>query len=369
MSTYLELCNKVAVLLNEVELTAVASATGVQKTIKEGINMAIRDVINFELEWPFNHQTQSDTLTPGIGEYDLPSDFRTVDWDSFFVRPAELLTNVLFASDISSWTDVSGGTGSAAHTTDGNGRMRLTGDGTNAGAATQAISTHVGKTYLVVARHFNNAVTLKVGTTSGGEEILSQEFALNNAGIGEFGQKTFTATATTTYITFSTTSTTAADVDQLFCRRNETPRPLKWISYDEYRFDRTLTTKSADVWNKPDVFAIPRLVYEMNNDKYGVHPKPDEEWVVDYEYWNVPDDLSVDASTSVIPTRYENAIVAGARYYVLSLRSDPAFADRARKEWEQLVKRMRTELINTKDEMKSTRENVRSSPHPFFGAI
>ena len=48
--------------------------------------------------------TLTGDLTIGDAEYDFPADMRRVDFDSFSLKPRELVTNGEFASNINSWT-------------------------------------------------------------------------------------------------------------------------------------------------------------------------------------------------------------------------------------------------------------------------
>ncbi len=235
-SSWLELSNDVLRALNEVEMTSISAGRGIQKTAYTAVNDAVRDLINAELEWPFNINSTTQALTIGIGaDYSLPTGYRSVDMDSFHIKPTELLTNNTFDSDITSWTDISAGSGTAAHTSDGNGRCRLTGDGTDIGGINQSISTVVGKVYRLTFQHYVGDVSLNIGTTSNGGEIVSTTVALANAGQGEWHDDTFTATATTTHISLSTTSTTAIDIDQIYCHRDIRSQHLK---YDKTSLDR-----------------------------------------------------------------------------------------------------------------------------------
>ncbi len=72
------------------------------------------------------------------------ADFRKADMDSFVLKPAELVTNGEFTSNISNWTT---GDGSPSYTSSGNGRLNL-----NDAAAYQAISTTVNKEYKIQVR-------------------------------------------------------------------------------------------------------------------------------------------------------------------------------------------------------------------------
>jgi hypothetical protein len=83
---YLELCNAVLREVNEVELTALASARGIQTSVKDFINKSQRDIINSEVEWPFTVTSGSITTTAGTAEYTKPATAKTIDFDSFTVQ-------------------------------------------------------------------------------------------------------------------------------------------------------------------------------------------------------------------------------------------------------------------------------------------
>lgn len=92
-STFLSLTNKVVRKLNEVELTSVnfSTATGFHAVVKDSVNEAIRFINQEEFQWPFNHQAGSQIMTSGIQEYALPSDYKSIDWHTFFLQRDESL--------------------------------------------------------------------------------------------------------------------------------------------------------------------------------------------------------------------------------------------------------------------------------------
>lgn len=87
--SYLYLTNEVLKQVNEVNLTAgnFSEAGGAHAAVKSAVNYAIRDINRIEFEWPFNHTTQTQTLTVGTYKYTLPSDCKVVDWHSFYITP------------------------------------------------------------------------------------------------------------------------------------------------------------------------------------------------------------------------------------------------------------------------------------------
>ena len=140
-TTYLTLTNSVLRELNETELTSstFSSSRGIQTAVKDFINKGIHDIYNETGEIPLLYARTNQDLFVGDNEYDLPTDLRKVDMDSFSMGPKELVTNGEFTSNITSWTT---GDGSPSYTSSGNGRLNL-----NSSAAYQAINTTVNKTY------------------------------------------------------------------------------------------------------------------------------------------------------------------------------------------------------------------------------
>jgi hypothetical protein len=87
------------------------------------------------------------------------------------------ITNGEFTSDIANWTNFSEGTATIAWHSSG--ALQLTGDGTDSAFAEQEVVVPVGGG-LVIGRHslrvevFLGPVTLRVGSTSNGEDLLSE---------------------------------------------------------------------------------------------------------------------------------------------------------------------------------------------------
>lgn len=82
---YLGLTNYICNRINEVELSEsnFSSANGVYADAKNAVNAAIRKINQEEFEWPFNHNTQTDTLTAGTNRYNVQADFKSLDIHSF----------------------------------------------------------------------------------------------------------------------------------------------------------------------------------------------------------------------------------------------------------------------------------------------
>jgi hypothetical protein len=94
-SNFLKLTNLVLNELNEVELTSTTfgNAVGFQKVAASAVNKSINQIQNQQWEWPFNHDSTTLTLTPGVPFYTLPANTKSVDWDTFFVRRDDTLAS------------------------------------------------------------------------------------------------------------------------------------------------------------------------------------------------------------------------------------------------------------------------------------
>lgn len=84
--TYLQLCNRVLRRLNEVTLTSSSfgTAVGFQATVQDSINDALNDIYDAELNWPFLWAATTQTTSPYVQTYTLPTTYTEIDWNSFF---------------------------------------------------------------------------------------------------------------------------------------------------------------------------------------------------------------------------------------------------------------------------------------------
>lgn len=348
MANYLTLVNRVLNELNEIELTSstFSSSRGVQTMVKNVVNKAINDVYNSEIEWPFLIQSKTDTLAAGTQEYTLPSDYRKVDWDSFMLRPKNLLLNGSFDTNLLDWTIVSGSPIKVDKTNSGatvTGALQL-----NNAEVTQIVQTIKNKEYIVRTRTFSEDVSLKVGTSSGGTQELSATLSVTNTGDGEWLTNEFTASATTTYIGLAESDGNTVEIDSIEVVENEQPRKLKYMSYDEWFESFSETDLNQTSKNQ---FSIPMYVYETTDGKYGLSPIPDRILSVTYKYYKTHSDLSEYTDIPVLPVRFHDTIINRAKYYTYMMRANVAGTQLSEKDFMEGIKRMRVELLNRKNYM------------------
>jgi hypothetical protein len=351
-STYLTLVNNVLRDMNEVELTSsnFTSSRGVQTTVKDYINRSISDVLNAELNWPFTRAEGSVDAIAGKQLYSfasIASTLKYIDYDNVFLQPKDYITNGDFeisgSASITGWTTVSGSP--AASSKFGN-TLLLT-----SAKSTQAVNDLiVGKSYIVLIQTSGSTLTLDIGTSSGGTQTKSSTLTIASGNEVLLSEITFTATATTHYVTFTEASGSASYVKLVQLMENIKAIPLKYISYEEYN-ERY---RERDTRPDTDKFADPEFVYTTYNDEFGLTPIPDtSNRTIKFDYYITNTALSSYSDTGIIPTRFEPVLHARAKYYTYMFRSDVQTAQYALKEYEDGIKRMRVELINRKNYMRA----------------
>ena len=339
-TTYLVLANRILRELNEVEMTSTtfSSSRGIQTAAKDFINKAIHDIYNEGAELPLLHTTTTQALTTGDGEYAFPNDMRRVDFESFFLKPTELITNGEFASNITSWTT---GDGSPSHTSSGNGRLNL-----NDAAAYQSISTVKNKTYRIQVRvHSPNssssALIVRVGTSAGGTQNLNTTIGVTNFGEGNILDTTFTATAKTSYV-YVEASSVQLDVDYIRVSRSDiTPSKLSHITYDTY----LQSNKPSDDVNSSSAYGKPtKIIKKPDYSSFILSPIPGEgEYTISYDYYTTHTDLSAHGDNMGLPDRFSSLIIDRAKYYVYMLRSDPQHAQLADRDYQRKLKLLKVD--------------------------
>ena len=351
-TTYLVLSNRVLRELNEVEMTSsnFSSSRGIQTAVKDFVNKSIHDIYNEGAELPLLHTSTTQATFPGDGEYAFPTDMRRVDFESFFLKPNELITNGEFESNITGWTT---GDGSPSYTSSGNGRLNL-----NDAAAYQAISTIVNRQYKLQVRVLSpnsstSGLIVRVGTSAGGTQNLNTTQAVTNFREGAILDTTFTATAQTSYV-YVESDGVQLDVDYVRVSRADiTTRKLRYISYDDYlqRF------KEQDDRNSSGHHGMPQYVYRKPDySSFGLTPIPDKnDYLINYDYFTTHTDLSAHGDTMSLPDRFSPLIVDRCKYYTYMLRSDPDHANLSNRDYQRKLNLLKTDHASRADYMRDTR--------------
>lgn len=93
---FLGLVNQVCNKMGEAPLTSgtfAAQNSGFYGDAKDSVNSAVRDINQMTHEWPFNHNTQNDTLVAGTARYALPATNKVVKWRTFRIRRNDTFGN------------------------------------------------------------------------------------------------------------------------------------------------------------------------------------------------------------------------------------------------------------------------------------
>jgi hypothetical protein len=294
--TYLSLTNKTLVRMNEVELTSTnfSSPRGVQTQCQNAVNEAIRYINQREFSYPFNHATNSSTLTPGVAKYTVPTSTKYIDYNTARIKKDEDLSsagnsltklnyNEYISRDYATQED------DVTSTT-----INAT-DGLSAAVTTITVASTTG---------FDSTGTLYIG----GEQITYTGISGND----------FTG------CTRGANSTTAATI------ANSTTV--------------TQFTKGG----------VPRFIVRTPDNNYLLYPFPDKQYTLVFDYFTFPADLSAHGDTTTIPDRFATVVIDGAVAYVYQYRGELQQYELNFDRFQQGIKNMQTLVINKYDYVRST---------------
>ena len=292
-SSYLILTNNVLGRLNEVQLTAsnFDSARGIQTQTKEAVNQSIRFINQKEFAFPFNHATETKTLTAGTVRYSLPTSTKHVDYNTFRLIKDDDLATSGGKLGILQYNDYINN-----YITQEDEIVTTTLDGSLTDSATTVtVASTTG---------FDSAGTLHVGN----EQI------------------TYTGTTSTTF----TGATRGAG--------GTTPSAHS---------DATQVAQFEEG-------GVPRYVVRSPDNGYLLYPFPTKSFSVKFDYYTFPTDLSSATDTTSIPARFDAVIIDGATAFVYQYRGETAQYQLIFARFEQGIKNMQTLLVNKFEYVRST---------------
>ena len=292
-SSYLILTNNVLGRLNEVQLTAsnFDSARGIQTQTKEAVNQSIRFINQKEFAFPFNHATETKTLTAGTVRYSLPTSTKHVDYNTFRLIKDDDLATSGGKLGILQYNDYINN-----YITQEDEIVTTTLDGSLTDSATTVtVASTTG---------FDSAGTLHVGN----EQI------------------TYTGTTSTTFTgaTRGAGGTTAAA-----------------------HSDATQVAQFEEG-------GVPRYVVRSPDNGYLLYPFPTISFSVKFDYYTFPTDLSSATDTTSIPARFDAVIIDGATAFVYQYRGETSQYQLNFARFEQGIKNMQTLLVNKFEYVRST---------------
>ena len=293
--TFLTLTNRTLVRMNEVELTAsnFASPRGVQTQCQNAVNESIRYINQREFAYPFNHATNSSTLTPGVAKYTVPTSTKYIDYNTARIKK-NLNVNA-----------------------SGNNLSKL---------------------------NYNEYIT---------KEYANQEDEISSTtlnGSHSSSVTTLTLTSTTGFDSSGTvfiggeqvTYTGISGNDITGCTRgaNSTTAETHASGVTVTQFDRG---------------GVPQYIVRTLDNNYLLYPFPDKQYTLTFDYFTFPSDLSAHDDTTTIPDRFAPVVVDGATAYVYQYRGELNQYQLNFERFNQGIKNMQTLVINKYDYIRSTK--------------
>lgn len=164
--------------------------------------------------------------------------------------------------------------------------------------------------------------------------------------------KTLVTDGTATYAfpaDFSSVDWESFYLKQLIAANNQ-PRRLPVLSYTQYLDERRPIEDQTGTGG----YGAPEAIYQTQDGFFGVTPKSDQAYEIEYKYWKFPADLVEATDTCVVPSRFDNVIIDGAMTYMMLYRSNEQSAAIHRDRFEQGIKSMRRLLMDEPLSMRST---------------
>lgn len=291
--TYLTLTNKVIARLNEVALTSATftNARGIQVQCQNAINESVRFINQREFNYPFNHQTETKTLTAGVVRYTLPTSTKTVDYNTFRIVKNTTLGNSGYKLGLLDYNDYVN-------------RVINQEDEINSTTTSTSHTDSVTTITVVSTAGFDSAGTIVVGN-----ETIS-----------------YTGTTSTTFTgaTRGAGGSTAASID---------------------------SGTTVAQFNKG---GVPEYVVRTPDNNYLLYPFPNKSYAIKFDYYTFPTDLSAFDDTTTIPDRFAPVIIDGATAFVYQYRGETQQYQLNMQRFEQGIKNMQTLLVNKFSYLRST---------------
>ena len=116
--------------------------------------------------------------------------------------------------------------------------------------------------------------------------------------------------------------TSSVDWESMYIKqlssKNNQPQKLNVVSYTEYLEKYRYMDETAESGD----YTTPTVVYQTQEEKFGVHPLPDDAYEIEYKYWSYPADLTAFDDTAIIPDRFKHVVIDGAMMYMMRFRSN-----------------------------------------------
>ena len=296
--TFLTLTNSVITRMNEVVLTSsnFSSARGVQVQCQNAVNEAIRFINQREFGYPFNHATETKTLTPGVVRYSIPTSTKYIDYNTARIKK-DLDVNA-----------------------SGNNLSKL---------------------------NYNEYITKEYANQE--DEIAST--TLN--GSHSSSVTTLTLTSTTDFDSSGTVFIGGEQVTYTGILGNDITGCTRGAN------NTTAATHASGVTvTQFERGGVPQYIVRTLDNNYLLYPFPDKQYTLTFDYFTFPSDISEHGDTTTIPDRFAPVIVDGATAYVYQYRGELNQYQLNFERFNQGIKNMQSLVINKYDYIRSTKIDI-----------
>ena len=296
--TFLTLTNSVITRMNEVVLTSsnFSSARGVQVQCQNAVNEAIRFINQREFGYPFNHATETKTLTPGVVRYSIPTSTKYIDYNTARIKK-DLDVNA-----------------------SGNNLSKL---------------------------NYNEYITKEYANQE--DEIAST--TLN--GSHSSSVTTLTLTSTTDFDSSGTVFIGGEQVTYTGILGNDITGCTRGAN------NTTAATHASGVTvTQFERGGVPQYIVRTLDNNYLLYPFPDKQYTLTFDYFTFPSDLSAHGDTTTIPDRFAPVIVDGATAYVYQYRGELNQYQLNFERFNQGIKNMQSLVIHKYDYIRSTKIDI-----------
>ena len=291
---YLGLVNDVNRRLNEVELTATnfTSAVGEYAMVRDSINVAIRYINQHEFAYPFNHDTSSTVLVPGVTRYSIPSDAKYIDYNTARLKKDATINFDGLSLSILPYNEYI------------DSQFINQEDDINSTTLNGSHSNSVTTLILTSSTGFSASGTVYVG----GEQV--------------------------TYTAISGNSLTG-------CIRGAASTTAS-------------SHVSGTVVAQFSEGGTPSVIVRTLDNNYLLYPFPDKQFELSFDYFTLPTDLAAATDVPSLPVQFRYIIVEGAMSTAYMFRGETQEANFMKNNFEEGIKQMRSLYINKYDYIRST---------------
>lgn len=150
------------------------------------------------------------------------------------------------------------------------------------------------------------------------------------------------------------TAASSVDWESFYLKKlaggNNQPQRLPVLTYTQYLDERRPMEDETEAGG----YGVPEAVYQTQENKFGITPKADQAYQIEYKYWTIPNDLVNYDDECIVPSRFDNVVIDGAMFHMMMFRSNEQGAAIYRDKFDNGIRTMRRLLMDEPITMRST---------------